>query len=524
MSVVALKKSSIPKGSVSASPTFFGPLKGVTLSRVSFDPKNADIEYDYFNQSPEEKLNRMSREDHSISYAVWVKTRGADQKFYIKLTTPDGKSISKDDKIIRKLVSTLKMNDPKKQTKGFSYNISFKSLVAQLIRQCVVRGGVMLEAVVDAKRQPSHLKALDTAHIEWKEVAEHEFKPYQRFKEQGTGIAYRQVDGINGRSLDYPNIFYGRLDGSPDHPYPDSPMLPVLAVYHMRRVFFNDMKEVVKKTAWPRFSLKIMSELLTKAMPHHIRGNPKLHRGWVDEQMAMYVNQFRQLQPGQALIHEDYLVPGIIESKAGTGKTLDAAPMIDVLEKMIAQSTKTYDTILGQKGSIDPLQVFIEGQGLKGYQGPVSDVLSGALTFYLRVMGVNALATFSFAPFDMRPESELSAYKSLQQKTNLINLALGVIDEDDYSISTVGQPQTDSSILAELKGNRDFLDKLLGIDEDVPENSDTDSPNSPGKGPNNPDDRSDPEANRKRGVPSSNKKSGGVKSTSNSKSRKPRAK
>ena len=521
-----LVRSRLPKGRVSASATFFQPVSGTTLQRVDYDPRNHDLLYDHLHQGQHEKLSRLSREDHSVSFSVWVSTRASHRNWYIQLMSPDGVTLKRDDKLIQELQTLLLRNDPKsnKSQSEFSFKTSFKGLLDQLLRMVKVRGAAMVEAVLDEKRQPSHIKALDTAHIDWNEPTPENYKPVQRFKETGSGIKFQQIitkgnQLLNGKPLNYPNIFYSRLDGDPDHPFPDSPILPVLHSASFRMIFLQDLQEVVKKTAWPRISLKVMTELLMKSMPPQYMGNPKLMQEWRDAQMAAYSDQFRKLTPGQAIVHEDYLVPSIVESKAGTGKTLDASPLINVLEKTLAQSTKTYDTILGQSGNIDPLQVFIEAQSLKGYQQPVEDVISEALTFFLRVKGVNAIAKFQFGPFDMRPESELEPMKAQRIKNVLTKLALGAIDEDEANIEIAGRPRTDASILGELKGDRDFLDKLLGIQEDAPEQSDTDTTVSPGKGPNNPDKRSDPDATIKRGKTPSKKRTGEVKTNPNDKSR-----
>ena len=523
-------RSRVPKGNVSASPTFFKPVSGrSTIPRVEWDPRKHDLTYDDFTQGQVEKLSRLSREDHSVSYSLWTTVRGALQNYYIKITKPDGSPIAKDDRVAHKAIGRFIRNNPEEDNPKakFSFRTSFSLVLAQLLRQAKLRGAVMVEGVVDKKRQPSHIRVLDVGHIDWSEDKPFHYTPRQLFKETGSGVNYRSVNSmktLNGRDLNQPNIFYSRLDGDPDHPYADSPILPVLAIAPFRRKFLQDLQEVVNKVAWPRISLKILTEILSKSLPINLSADPTKRDAWMREQIGKYSAAFQQLRPGQALVHEDFLEIGLVESRAGTGKTLDASPMLDVLEKGIAQASKTYDTILGQTGVIDSLQVFLEGQSLKGYQQPVEDVMSQILTFFLRLDGVNAVAEFKFQPFELRPKSELEPFMAQRQKTTLINLALGVIDVEEAAINLAGRPQTDSSILEEIQGNMEMLKLIMGIQEDAPEQSDTDSPVSPGKGPSNPDGRSDPDASRKRGKTPSNKRTGKIKTTPGGTSRKPRSK
>jgi len=511
-----LKQTSLKKGSFTVSPTFQPGSQDAYINRVSYDPIQSKLnrESDRQNLSIEEQIFKLSWEDQTVSHGVWSTVRGASQSWWLSLTDSKGRHIKNEHKRKEKLMSFVKENS--RGSDKFDFHISLEGVRQQMLRSVKLYGVIAAEAVLDRARNPAYIKVVNPNSIKFKEPKPGKYVPYQEIT---TGFSKTDV------SLDYPNFFWTRIDPGTDTPYARSPMEPVANTIYFQKDFLDDLQEVVKKTAWPRISVNLLEDILVKTFPKDVQLDPKKYQTAVKAIRTDIAKTLQNLEPGQAFISGNYVELEILESAGQAKGTLNPAPLLDVVERHTAQAMKTFSSVLGVTGTVDPLQQFMENQSLKGYQSVVEDCMSDIFTFFFRAMGADVLAEFKHKPQELRPESELEPARSQKFATNKQLLLMGGMTAEEFSLSMTGTPLPNDSPLGDLYGDIDLFKKMNGAGDAAPDPSDTDDAGkSPAKPTDEDDGRSDPEASSKRGKTPAAKKTGVIKKTPAGTSRKPRKK
>jgi len=510
-------RSSLKSGSVTVSQIGAQSSDTFIVDDV-YNPAQAKLKRDtYSGDDLWEQIRKLSWEDQTVSHGVWSTVRGASQSWWITLKDSKGREVKAESRKKEELMSILRENSRLDKPGKFDFKISFEGVRQQMLRSLKLYGAIAAEAVLDKHRKPQYIKIINPTTIHFKEPKKGVFKPYQI------------VNGSNRMKrteikLDIPNFFWSRLDPDTDTPYSKSPMTPVVNTIYFQIKFLEDLQEVVKKTAWPRISAKLMEDVLYEQLPLDIKNDQSKYELYMSSKRAEIAKVLQNLEPGQAFVSGNYVEIEIMESRGQAGGTLNPAPLLEVVERHSAQSMKTFASVLGVTGTVDPLQQFMENQSLKGYQSVVEECMSDILTFFFRAMGKDIIASFKHKPQELRPESELEPSRSMKMSTNKVLLAMGAMTPEEFSLSMTGTPMPDNSILKNLYNDEELAKSMLGVSE-APDPSDTDdSGKSPGK-PTDPDDgRSKPDASVKRGKDPAKKKTGEPKATPKGTSRKPRRK
>jgi hypothetical protein len=522
MSVFNYLKSKIIRSSLKAGSVTVSQISSVGVDAYViedlYNPARAKLQRDiYSGDDLWDQLKKLSWEDQTVSHGVWSTVRGASQNWWVTLKDSKGKEIKGEGRKKEELLSILRENSRLDKAGRFDFKISLEGVRQQMLRSLKVYGAIAAEAVLDKQRKPKYIKVVNPKTIKFKEPSVGVFKPYQVVMSTKS----RKKLEI---SLDVPNFFWHRLDPDFDSPYSNSPMTPVVNTIYFQIKFLEDLQEVVKKTAWPRISAKLMEDVLYEQLPLDIKNDQSKYERYMAGKRVEIARVLQNLEPGQAFVSGNYVELSILESKGQAGGTLNPAPLLEVVERHSAQSMKTFASVLGVTGTVDPLQQFMENQSLKGYQSVVEDCMSDILTFFYRAMGKDIIATFKHRPQELRPESELEPARSMKMSTDKVLLAMGAITPEEFSLRMTGTPMPDNSILKNFYNDEDLARALLGFQES-PDPSDTDdSSKSPGKPTDPGDGRSDPDASVKKGKKPAKKKTGDIKSTPKGGSRKPRRK
>ena len=456
--------------------------------------------------------------EQTVSHGVWSTVRGAYQDWYLEIKDENGDPVEDEHELTQQLMSVIQSNNPDdKNYSRFSYTIDFESLRSQAYKFSKVRGGVCGEAVVDNFRNPKYIRLIDPVHVEFKETSPFRYRPYQK-----NVVTGGSVGGSTEKSLDKQNFFWVRLDPSSEDPYMRSPIYPILETVYFFREFIRDLKEVVNKTAWPRISVSLLEQVMATCMPTELQNasNEKIEE-WKTKQKAAIAQTVQDLRPGDVFVHSDYIGFDMIESKGQQKGTLNPEPLLKVLERHLAQSMKTFASVLGVNETVDPLQQHAEGQSIKGFQQPVEVLFSQMFTFFFRCMGRKVSVVFKHVPFELRPKHELEPARAQKVATNIQLLKLGAMTPHQFCIESTGKPMPKGSKLHEVYNKPELYVERPG---EVPQPSESDDPGSPGKSVDPTDGRSDPAASVKRGKQPKAKKTGEIKKTPDGKNRKPKKK
>jgi hypothetical protein len=72
-------------------------------------------------------------------------------------------------------------------------------------------------------------------------------------------------------------------------------------------------------------------------------------------------------------------------------------------------------------------------------KAPVEEFWSRAFTLAARLFGFDVVVDFKFASIDLRPDSELLAFKQTKQMIVLEQLSLGMISDDEACLQLTGR-------------------------------------------------------------------------------------
>jgi hypothetical protein len=102
---------------------------------------------------------------------------------------------------------------------------------------------------------------------------------------------------------------------------------------------------------------------------------------------------------------------------------------------MLATSLKTHPSILGLRlagsQSLSNTESLIYLKIARSVQMPIEHLMSRAMTLAIRLYGADAYVRFKFNTIDLRPESELEAFKIMRQDRILEQLSLGFITDEE---------------------------------------------------------------------------------------------
>ena len=155
-----------------------------------------------------------------------------------------------------------------------------------------------------------------------------------------------------------------------------------------------------------------------------------------------------------------------VQTKDLGGAKADYAELLKTIAGMSATSLKSNPSILGMRiggsQSMGNTESQIYLRISKAIQRPVADVLSRAFTLAVRLYGVDAYAKAVFNPIDLRPESELEAFRTMREERILRRLSLGLIT-DEQAAFELGLPFNPSA--PPLSGTR-FMDSPGNVQAD----------------------------------------------------------
>jgi hypothetical protein len=312
-------------------------------------------------------------------------------------------------------------------TDGFSAMSSIHSVAEALCKEFRMYGSGSLELVLDKARLPNRLQPISTTQLE--------------FMEDTKGYTY-PVQKVNGNeiNLDQPTFFYEAMDQDLLQAYSDSPMEAALQATLADAEFTNDVRRVIKRALHPRLKAKINYEVFKKTIPPDVIGDPTKLREYHDNFIQGIAETVNGLEPDDALItfdttDFDYLNNGNVT----LNKEYEALQAM--INSKMATGTKAPPAVLGHgSGSqnVASTETMLFVRYCEGIQNHINSLLSRALTLAVRLLGYDVYVEFAFDRIDLRPDSELEAFRSMRQSRILEQLSYGFITDEDASLQMTG--------------------------------------------------------------------------------------
>lgn len=372
-------------------------------------------------------IRELASVSPDLSASVWayqrmIVTRGFKAVAYTQDGIPDPQATA----ALQQVISRFQYFGD--YTEGFSAIGTLHSCAEALAKELRLYGSCSMELVLDKARLPGRLQPISTTQLS--------------FYEDKNGYAY-PVQTVNGVDidLDVPTFFYESLDQDLLQAYSDSPMEAAVQPVLADAEFTNDVRRTIKRALHPRLKAIIDSELFLKSMPIEIKNGTQ-------EQQDTYRNAFiaavestvNGLEPDDALvafdtIDFDYLNNGNVT----LNKEWDT--LQQMINSKLATGTKAPPAVLGHgSGSqnVASTETMLFVRYCEGVQLKLNSILSRALTLGVRLLGHDVYVKFEFDRIDLRPDSELEAFRSMKQERVLELLSFGFITDEQAGLELTG--------------------------------------------------------------------------------------
>ena len=331
-------------------------------------------------------------------------------------------------------------------TAGFSSKQSVDALLETMVKEVLQTGACMCELVLNKFRLPEQIVTIPINTIEWAAKAD-------------GGRFPRQIPSSGDKiSLDLPTIFYAAHAQQSNSIFPRSPLESALNMLYMYQELLEDIFRVIRRTGHTRMVVKIVQESVMKmADPDTLADATKL-AAFFDTTRKQIETLLADLNPEDAVVMYD---SAEIDSISSAGDKADYASMLDTLSGMLASALKTMPSVLGMRiggsQSLSNTESLVFLKMVEGLRRPVETVMSRAITLAVRlVAGTDSYVKFQFKPVDLRPESELSAHRSVDFQNIMRKLSAGYLTDDEAAHLTGTFPRAPG---APNRSGTGFMDK-----------------------------------------------------------------
>lgn len=320
-----------------------------------------------------------------------------------------------------------RMNYLTDYAQGFNNISGIQAVGESLCRELRLYGACAQELVLDKARLPSRLQPISTTQI--------------TFQESTDGMIF-PVQTSNGVEipLDTPAFFYESLDQDLLTAYSDSPMESALAASLADAEFTQDVRRVIKRALHPRMDASIDSDAFRKSIPLELAGDEEGTRSYQDNFVSGIAETVNGLEPDDALVHLD-MVKFDYLNNGNVSLDKEYTVLQGMINAKLATGTKAPPSVLGHgsgSANIASAEVQLFLKYVTGIQNKVNSIMSRSFTLALRLMGYDVYCQFAFAEVDLRPSSELAAFRAMDQSAVLELLSLGMISDEDASLRLTG--------------------------------------------------------------------------------------
>jgi len=398
----------------------------VKLTSTDRRTANLDILSLRNGTSTKSTIHDLAQVSPDLSASVYAYQRlVVTREFHAVARNLDGTISPEGTKLVQSLIA--RFNYLTDYSDGFAGVSGIHVLAEQLCMELRLYGACAMELVLDKARVPNRLQPISTTQIE--------------FVEDKTGYAY-PVQRLNGDeiNLDFPTFFYSSLDQDVLSAYSSSPMEAALQSTLADTEFTTDVRRTIKRALHPRLNVSIDSDKFRKSMPIDVMGDPDKMKEFQENFIGDLDSTVNSLEVDDALVSFDSVAFTYLQNGNSS-----LSGEWEVLQKMInaktATGTKAPSFVLGHgSGSqnVASSESLLFLRYCEGIQQHINEVISRALTLSARLLGQDVYVKFEFDRIDLRPELECESFLAMRQSRVLMQLALGLISDDEAGIKLTG--------------------------------------------------------------------------------------
>jgi len=312
---------------------------------------------------------------------------------------------------------------------GFDDAPSIRSLSETWAREILMTGAMAGELVLDKARLPDKLQPISVSQIKFYPSKDgKKLIPVQR-------LAGEEVD------LDIPTFFMVTLDQDTLETYPVSPLEPAIQAVIFAAEFMNDIRRIVKKAIHPRVVVTIDEEKFLKGLPPDVRQDQDKLNAHMANVLSSLESKINDLSPEDVLVIFDTI--GVeVTDHGNTNLSNEYKVIQDLVNAKMATGAKVLPTVLGHSNGTSntaSAEVLIFMKYVEGtVWAKLNEMFSKMLTLALRLLGHDCYVEFAYNQIDLRPDSELEAFRAMKQSRYLELLSLGMIGDEECSVALTG--------------------------------------------------------------------------------------
>lgn len=364
-----------------------------------------------------------SNPDLSATRASYLRV-GIPQDYTIIARDLDGQINPDATKLAQEILRRITfLGDP---TLGYNPVTDLQSLSESLAIEGLQYGGMALELVLDKMRAPTYLNAVSVTKIEW--------------LEENDGVYPVQVTGGERRKLDIPTFFYVSIDQDLLSPYSTSYFESAIQAVLADTQFMNNLRGAIYRTLNPRLMATIVEDKIKASCPPEIVNDPEAYAAFCTNVVESINTMLSDLTPDDALASFDSVTYSVLGEKGSSNITDALSTMQKLVESKVAAGAKTMPAVMGRDsaGGAASTTAMLFLKNADVIRRKLNLLYSRALTVGCRLMAQDVVVEFKYAELDLRPSSELEAYKSMQQSRILELLSIGFLTDESACIQLTG--------------------------------------------------------------------------------------
>lgn len=400
--------------------------KDIALPKVDVQAANIDPVQSYRNlQTTSQVIRALCRVNPDASAALGAYLRvGIPERYIVLARDPDGSINDDATRIAFEILQRFdKLPAP---DSGFSQTDSIRSVSEALAKEAVIEGAMGMELVLDKVRLPYKFQPFPMSSVK--------FYP----DESGPSKGLRPVQLVGGEEIDIdmPNVFVVWVDPSLADPYPQSPFESAVQAVLTSAQFMMDLRRVMQRHVHPRYNITIDEELLRKNTPPEILLDPDKLADYLNKRVAEVELAVQDLEPQDAIIHFDFVSVEFIKNSDNQGNSELFTALQEILNANLAKGAKTMPAVLGngsgsQNVASTETMLFVMNANAM-IRLKLQEMYSRALTLAVRLFGQDVTVSFEFDEIELRPATELEAFKTMRFERFTKMWGLGLMSDMEF--------------------------------------------------------------------------------------------
>jgi hypothetical protein len=400
------------------------------------DPRlaNVDISPTYrLGNTTNEVMRNLARANPDLSAAVSAYLRvGIPERYFAIARDPDG-TVNDEATILANEILSRFDKLPTYES-GFSQVDSIRSTSEALAKEGILYGGMAFELVLDKGRLPYKFQPVSVTRV--------------KFYEDNSGgtKGLKPIQDVGGTEidLDIPTFFMVHLDPSLLDPYPQSPMDAAIQPVLMSSTFLSDLRRIMARHVYPRYDVAIDEEKLKATIPVEILADPEQLPGYLNGVIEGIESTINDLGVEEALIHYDFVVVSYIKNDDGQGTAEKLEVLKNIIDANLAKGAKVLPAVLGngsgsQNVASTETMLFMLSAN-SSVRLKLQELYSKGLTLACRLYGMEVTVEFEFDPIELRPATELAAFKTMEHERIKSLWSLGLMSDMEASLRLTYKP------------------------------------------------------------------------------------